>query len=297
VSDLPTELTEERRTGSSAGGTSAVAADNPDDDAREPAVGPRATPFNAYAVVLTALMTATFLMFLLIEPTPRWLLIFGAGLAVVGTEGTLRATWREPFRAPGTGISPYLFLPGLYALATPIVIEHNVMGYWVILAGLAAGAGFGAIVFAELGSVRPRAPDYGAARTVATGGAYFTAFALYSLIYVFDLAVPSAMLAIALVTAMLSIEIYREGEVDPLETLAFAAVTGLIVAEVRWALHFMPIDGYLAGLGLVLAFFLVSGLVHSHLARRLDAIAVLEHALITALGVALVVAARASGVA
>jgi hypothetical protein len=267
----------------------------------------RPTPFNAYAAVLTGLMTLTFLMFLLVEPTPRWLLIFGAAVAIAGMDGTLRATWREPFRssagrAAGGGrtsgeTSPYLFLPGLYALSVPILAEHNVTGYWAVAAGLGAGAGFGAVVYAELASVRPRGRGFGLGRHMATAATYLTAFALFSLTYVFDLGIPTAMAAIALASAMLGIELFREGEVDPIETLLFAAIAGLVVAEVRWGLYFMPVDGYLAGLALLLAFFFISGLIHAHLTRHLDALAVAEYVTIAGLGVGLVVAAKMSGLA
>lgn len=253
-------------------------------------------PLNAPLVVLTGLATLSFLMFLLVEPTPRWMLLLTAATTLLGTDGVLRAVRREPFRS-GAQTAPYLFLPALYVLATPILIEHNVRGFLVVPAGVLAGVAFGAITAAEIASVRARSAEYASARMLATGAVYFVAFAMFSLTYIFDLGLVTAAIASALIGAMLAVELLREGEVDPLETLVFAAVTGLVVAEVRWTLHFIPLEGYLGGLTLLLAFFFVTGMLQSHLTRQLSVSVAAEYAVIVALGLAVVIAARSTGIA
>ena len=262
--------------------------------------GLAAIPLSAPAITLTALVTALFLMFLLIEPTPRWLALFGSAVVALSVDGVLRSARREPFEA-GVDTTPYLFLPALFVLATPVFLEHNVRGYWALPAALAAGVTFGAVVAAQVASVREFDPARGTARFVAVAAAYFVAFALYSLSYRFELDVSPAMAAAALVSALLAVEILREGEVDLLETLVFAAVTALIVAEVRWTLHFLPLDRHLAALTLLLAFYFVTGLLHSHLTRhshgQLSALVAAEYVAIAAAGVALVAGARAAGLA
>ncbi|MQA00005.1 MAG: hypothetical protein GEU80_11865 [Dehalococcoidia bacterium] len=261
------------------------------------AVSRRAVPSGPPAplVVLTVLVTLSFLMFLLIEPTPRWLLLFTAVVALLGADGTLRTLRRRHFEAAQT--APYLFLPALYVLATPIVIEHNVRGFLVAPAGVLAGVAFGAIVAAEVASVRMRSAEYANARLVATAAVYFVAFSMFSLTYIFELSLLPAAIACALIAAMLAVELLREGEVDPVETLVFSAVTGMVVAEVRWMLHYIPVDGYLAGLTLLLAFFFVTGMLQSHLTRQLSAVVAAEYAVIVALGLGVVVAARSAGIA
>ena len=54
---------------------------------------------------------------------------------------------------------------------------------------------------------------------------------------------------------------------------------------------------HLAALTLLLAFYFVTGLVHSHLTRHLDRVVAGEHAAIVAAGLLLVAGARAAGVA
>jgi hypothetical protein len=249
-----------------------------------------------HLAVLTGMATLVMLAFLLIEPSPRWLLLLGAAAVIFGLDGTLKQTWRMPFAA-GAETAPYLFVPALYMLAVPVLIEHNIRGELVLPIALLAGAGFGAIAWAETASVRPLTPEHAIGRLVATGGTYIAGFALFSLTYVFEVSLPSAALAVALVSAMLAVEILREGEVDPMETLGFALVTGAVMAEARWLLYYMPLDTYLAGLTLLLTFYLVTGLLHSHVTRALTIPLSLEYSAIAAAGLALVVVARAAGLA
>jgi hypothetical protein len=253
-------------------------------------------PVTAQMVVLTILVTAVHLMFLLLEPTPRWVLVLGALAVVLGTEGALRSAWPDRFRRAGEA-TPYVFLPALYVIATPVLIEHNVRGPWVILAGLAGGLGFGVVLLAAVGSVRPLASAYQPSRILATIATYFVAFALFSLVYVLDLDLGPAIVAVAIVAVMLGIEVLREGEVDPIETLIFAGIAGIVVGQARLLLYWFDLDTYLAGLTLLIAFFLVTGLLHAHLTRHLTRLTTAEHAGVAAAGIALVVIARGNGLA
>jgi len=248
------------------------------------------------AVVLTVLVTLTFLMFLLTEPTQRWIALLAVVIAALGSDGVLRSARGEAF-ALGVDTTPQLFLPALYALALPVFIEHNARGFWVVPSGLAAGVGFGAILIAEIHTVREHEARFEAARIFSAGAAYLTAFAFLSLSYTFDLDLVPAVVAAAIVAGLLSIEVLRDAALDPLDTLTFAAVGALVVGELRWALHFVPLDGHMAALALVLALFFTSGVLYSHLHRQLTREVLLEYVVVVGAGVALVVAARAADLA
>ncbi len=260
--------------------------------------GPRTRPagISAHLAVLTVVATAVTLAFLLIEPSPRWLLLLGAAAVVFGLDGTLRQTWRAPFSL-GQETAPFLFAPALYMLAVPVLIEHNVSGELALLVGLGAGLGFGGLAWAEVASVRPQAPEYEQARIVVTANTYLAGFAIFSLSYVFEIGLPAAIIATAIAASMLAVEILREGEIDPMETLGLSLVAGIVIGEFRWLLYYVPLDTYLAGLTLLLAFYLTTGLLHSHVIRALNRVIALEYGGIAAAGLALVVAARAIGLA
>lgn len=267
-----------------------------EEDAR--LLGPRfrSVGISAHLAVVSGIATMVILAYLLIEPSPRWLLLLGAAAVVFGLDGTLRQTWRAPFSF-GQETAPFLFVPALYMLAVPVLIEHNVSGELVLLVGLGAGLGFGALAWAEVASVRTMAPEYDQARLLVTANTYLTGFAIFSLSYVFEISLPAAIIATAIAAAMLAVEVLREGEIDPMETLGLALVTGIVIGEARWLLYYMPLDTYLAGLTLLLAFYLVTGLLHSHVIRALTRAVAFEYSGIAAAGLALVVVARAAGLA
>jgi hypothetical protein len=248
------------------------------------------------SLILTGVMTVLFSLFLLIEPTPRWMALLGAVLAALGTDGVLRGARRTAFEA-GADTTPYLFLPTLLALTMPVFAEHNVTGYWAIAAALGCGLLFGLVVAAEISSVRSEDPLHLPARFVAAGATYLVGFALFSLAYVFDLGLWAALIAVASMSLLLSVELLRDGAIDPLETLVFAGITGLVLAQARWVLQYLPLDGYLAGLGLLLTFYFVTGLMHAYMTRHLDRAVAAQYGLVALLGLAMVVGARIAGIA
>lgn len=256
---------------------------------------PIPVPINPYMIVMSGLATLVTLAYLLVEPSPRWYLVMGAIAVVGGLDGTLRATWRVTYRDAET--TPALFMPAIFILAVPPLIEHNVRGFNVVPAGLLTGLAFLAIVAAQVGSARPGASYYAWARTVSTAGAYAAGFAFFSLTYVYDLGVSASALACGIVALMLAIEVLREGEIDSTETAGYAAAAGAAVGQWRLALHYLPVDGYLAGLAVVLGFLVVTGLLQAYITRSLDRRTTIDHAVIATAGAVLVVGARVAGLA
>jgi hypothetical protein len=269
--------------------------------ASRPRVGALLTPDVA---VLTVLMTVAFVMFVAIEPTPRWLALLTAVVGAMGTDGVLRSARREVFEGGGE-TTPYLFLPALFAFTAPVFAEYNASGYWGIVVALGAGLAFGVVVIAEVGTVpvglradgREEGSLRGVARFLAASATYFVAFALYSLVYAFDVPLAAAVVAVTLMSVLLAVELLRDGEIDPIETLVFAGVVGVVVGEARWALQFLPLDGYLAGLALLLLFYFMTGVAHAYITRSLGLRVAVEYGVVAAVGVVLVVGARAAGIA
>ena len=250
----------------------------------------------APAVVLTAVVTSTFLMFVLTEPAQRWLLLLGVVAAALGTDGVLRSAHPRTY-ALGLDTTPQIVLPALYALAMPLFIEENVHGLWTLVCVLIAGLGFGAILIAEVRSVRDFERGAGEARIVADAGAYLTAFALLSLIYTRDPGLAATVAAAALVGGLLSVEVLRYSSVGALDMLTFTLVGALVLGELGWALHFVPLDGHLAAVALLLAFFFTSGVLSARLRHQLTREVLIQYGATAALGVAVVVAARAADLA
>lgn len=278
-----------------------VDADALDDDELLPAEPPpalwasfRALPLTQHAALLTLLGALIITPFVLIQPPPRWLALLGALTVAAAMEGTLHATRRRAIAA-GVDTAPFLVLPTMYMLAVPVFIAYSFHGYGVIPAALLGALGLGAIATAQIATVREFDRAHEAGRLVTSAATYFTVFALFSLTYTFDLEVRTAALAVGVIAGLLAVELMHEGEIDPLETLVFSMVCGLVVGEVRVVLYYLPLGGNLAALALLFAFYFVAGILHAHVTRHLDAIVALQYAAVAAAGGALVIGARAAG--
>ena len=70
---------------------------------------------------------------------------------------------------------------------------------------------------------------------------------------------------------------------------------GVIVAEARWVLYFLPLEGFFAGVFLLLVFYLTTGVISHYLTDHLEHTVMLEFALVTAAGLAIVIAGRVVG--
>ena len=256
------------------------------------------------AAVLTALVTVAFVMFVAIEPTPRWLALLVAVVAAMGADGVLRNARRAVFER-GAETTPYLFLPALFAFTVPVFAEYNASGFWGLVVTLGAGVGFGVVVIAEIGTVpvalRPDGREEGSlrgtARFLGATATYFVAFALYSLVYAFEVPLAAAVVVVTLISVLLAVELLRDGEIDPIETLVFAGVVGVVVGEARWTLQFLPLDGYLAGLALLLLFYFITGVAHAYITRSLGPWVAVEYGVVAALGIVLIAGARIAGMA
>ena len=54
--------------------------------------------FSTNLFIFGIIMTAIYLMYIAIEPTPRWLLLLAGIMAILGGDGVLRNNWPEVFK-------------------------------------------------------------------------------------------------------------------------------------------------------------------------------------------------------
>lgn len=242
--------------------------------------------------LLTAIFFVGLLLFLAIEPTRPWILLVVTGLVALGADGILRTHPKGDFAGDLAGTSPYLFLPALLTLGAGLFLEDVATGYWAVPGALIAAMIMAAVLYADHISIDADDPRYAGARLVLSIATYLTAFAFFSVVYTFDVALVPAAIAVGLVTMLLSVEVLREAEADPVRALVYAGVIGLVVAEARWGLYFLPLESYLAAVFLLLVFYLSSGLVQHHLMDDLRGHVVVEFVLIALVGVIIVALGR-----
>ena len=246
----------------------------------------------SHVPLLASAYAAGLLLFLSIEPTQPWILLVVTGIVAAGTDGILREHPQSAREEDRAWTAPLLFLPTLMALASGLFLEDILEGYLVVPGTLAAALLMGAVLYADYISADGDDPAYPGARFVLNIGTYLTGFGFYAVVYSYDIALVPAALALGLVSLLLSVEVLREAEADPVRALVFAGIVGLIVAEARWALYFLPLESYLAGVFLLLVFYMISGLVQHHLNNDLSGPVIFEFATIAMVGVLIVTLGR-----
>jgi hypothetical protein len=264
-----------------------------EDSLQTPPFATSPSPFSSSRVPLLVVVYAIGLaLFLAVEPTKPWILMIVTLLIALGTDGILRTHARAVLEEDIAWTAPLLFLPTLMSLGAGLFLEDALSGYWALPGVLVAAALMAAMLYAEYLSVDPYGHAYAGARFVLNLGTFFTAFGFYAVVYSFDVSLVPAAVTVGLISLLLSVEILRESEADPVRALVYSAAIGIIVAQARWALYFLPLESYLAGVFLLLVFYLTSGLVQHHLNDDLEAPVVTEFGLITLLGIIIVTIGR-----
>jgi hypothetical protein len=220
------------------------------------------------------------------------MLLIVTALVALGTDGILRAHPSSIEQEDAAWTAPLLFLPTLMALSAGLFLEDALSGYWVVPGVMVAAVLMAAVLYAEYISVEVYHGSYASARFVLNLGTFLTAFGFYAVVYSFDVDLVPAALTVGLVSLLLAVEVFRESETDPIRALVFAAAIGVVVAQARWALYFLPLESYLAGVFLLLVFYLASGLIQHHLNDDLRTPVIAEFSLITVLGVMIVTIGR-----
>ena len=217
----------------------------------------------ALAIVL-ALGLTTFL-----AVGEAWILLLLSGLAALGTDGIVRTHPKAHFqRLDDTAL--YLFVPVLFTLGLGLFLEEVAEGYWTVAVGLLSVIPYWFILRAEYDSVDRRAESYHSTRLVLNLATYVVAFLFFATIYDFDLSLLTSAFAAGIVSFLLAIEVLREEEMDTSRTMFYALAIGLLLAETAWATHFLPIDGSAAAVFLLLALYLMTGMMHNYLGDRLN---------------------------
>lgn len=236
---------------------------------------------------MAALFGIGLTAFLAIEPTQNWLLLLLSGLAALGTDGIVRSHPLARFhRLDDTAL--FLFVPALFTLSLGLFLEEVAEGYWTLAAGLLAGIPFWAILHAEYTSVDRESLRYQSARLVLNVATYVIAFLFFATIYDFNLSLLGASSAAGIISLLLAIEVLREEAMDTSRTLLYALAIALLLAEAAWSTHFLPLEGAGAAVFLLLAFYLMTGLMHNYLARRLSLVTASEFTAVALAGLAIV---------
>jgi hypothetical protein len=221
----------------------------------------------------------------------NWVLLLLSGLAALGTDGVVRTHPRGHFkRLDDTAL--YLFVPVLFTLGLGLFLSEVADGYWTVAVGLLSAVPFWFILRAEYDSVDRHAPAYQSTRLVLNLTTYVIAFLFFATIYDFELDLLTSAFAAGIVSFLLAIEVLREEEMDTSRTMLYALAIGVLLAETAWATHFLPLDGSAAAVFLLLALYLMTGMMHNYLGNRLSLKTASEFTVVALAGLAVVITSR-----
>ncbi len=237
------------------------------------------------------LVSAGLVGFVTMRPELPWLLVLVTVVAALATDGLVRthprwtgdeAVWSLPF----------LFLPAAATLGAGLFVDQAFEGYARPGAAVFGGAAVGIIAFGEYHTVDVAGRVFATMRLILAVATYLTAFALFSVMFEFDvpLAVSAAMIGI--VSLGLALELLRETYLLGPSSLLVSGAIGLSLAELRLALYFFPLDSLLAGALLIIAFYFATGIVHHLLDQDLEFGTMAEYVVVGGGGTVAVVLTR-----
>jgi hypothetical protein len=252
-------------------------------------------PRSAAIPLLSVLFAIGVSLFVAVAPAQPWILFAVVALVGLGTDGILRSHPRASLRR-WSDTAPFLFIPVLFALASGLFLEEVVSGYRTIPAVIGAGTLLSLGLYGEYVTAIHHGPSFALGRLLLNILTFVSAFAFYAVVYEFDVSLVPASIAVGLFSMLLAVEIFREGEADVFRALIFSGVIGVVLAEARWALYFLPLDGFLAATLLLLIFYQATGLVQHHLTGHLNRAVAAEFSIVTAVGLAVVIFGRLFGI-
>lgn len=252
-------------------------------------------PRTAYIPVLSVLFAIGVSLFVAVEPTKPWILLAVVAFVGLGADGIMRSHPRAALRR-WSDTAPFLFIPVLFALASGLFLEEVVSGYRTVPAVIIAAGLLSAGLYGEYVSTISHGPSFALGRLLLHILTYLSAFAFFAVVYEFDVGLVPASFAVGLFSMLLAVEVFREAEADAFRALIFSAAIGIVLAEARWALYFIPLDGFLAATLLLLIFYQATGLVQHHLTRDLNRLVAAEFSAVSVVGLAIVIFGRLLGI-
>jgi hypothetical protein len=176
-------------------------------------------------------------------------------------------------------------------VAAFVVLPLFASGPWLKAGAAVSAAMVGLVVFWEYHNIDPQDKIYDLSRYALNIVVYLLAFAFYVTIRQLEMGTLVSGLSTWAVSALLAVELFRE-KGKPGVVVLYAALTGLIIGETKWALSYWATGGVMGGIFLLLLFYFVTGVIQLYLAGELRRDTVLEFAGVVVLGFVLVYFSR-----
>ena len=242
----------------------------------------------SYGVVALA-VTAGSLLLTALDP-PRWWPFWCGMLAsvAVGTYAVTVLHNERPFTLP----QPHLLRHGIAPLALAAggsLFAHEFLGgQFGLVAAVATAAGTAAVMYCEAALSDPQPGGQETLQLISHLSVWVSAFLLFAALQSLTIPAPWGMLLLGLLGGLLASEVFHDANTAQSRQLLYGGLVTLLIAEMGWSMSFLPWGKVLTGLILLLAFYVLSGLIHNHLQERLTKWVALEFLGVTAVALLLV---------
>jgi len=250
-------------------------------------------------LVVLGLILAAFLKF----PTRSYdLTVLGSPLTVSLSQTALMAALLVAITCAGTDVivrshptaqrieARYSFvtwaLPGLTALLATVLLPQAPTRLYQLLGYVLTGLILILVISAEYYTVDPAGRHYLAARLSLNAWAYLLALVIFVLIYSAKARSLISATGLTLVGTLLALEFLRSAGRGFGRTALYAVIAGLCTGEILWAMNYWRISGLTGGLILLLGFYVFTGLANQQLQDRLTRRVLVEYALVSLVGLA-----------
>lgn len=200
----------------------------------------------------------------------QWAMVFFlAALVMTGMDAIVRTSPQLPSRKPGY-IATFWMLPGLLvALATQTLgLAASPLVWGVALAGV--GALLWLTIAAEVALILPNPRTRFWPRLWQQFIGYAIALIFYIVIYHTRSRSAVSATAIVLVSGAAALALLRDDPRRLATTWLFAAVIGLSLGQITWALNYWRTGALNAGLLLFVAFYVLVGLAQQYMRQTLS---------------------------
>jgi hypothetical protein len=219
------------------------------------------------------------------------ILLLLVGVAVAGTDRLVRLHPQARFHGPAA-TTLYLFLPGLFALFSALAIaQSDNTALRLVLSLLAIGL-FGITAIAEYLTVDPDADTYEVARIGLLLSIYVTALFAFVVALSGDVPVLAGIVLVGGVTFLLTVDMLRELETDATALWIQCGAVAVVMAEARWVLYFLSLPDVIAGMFMLITYYVMSGLIQDRITGRMTRSSWTTYGAIFGIGVLIVVLAR-----
>lgn len=251
-------------------------------------------PFFLWYGLVVVLAAAGLSLYATLDAPQSWAMLALAVVSIAaGTHYLCLAhpSYRFYLQRPGT--FAYWVPPLAVGLGGALFTREFLGGVFILLGLGGTGIATAVLLYCQHLLARPDGAPPPFARLATNLSIYLGAFLIFVSLQNIELAQHVRIASLGLASAILSFTLFRD---RPLEQekpaslerqVLYAGVAGLIIIELAWALQWVPVGRVITGLLLLVCFYLVSGLIHSHLLSRLNRGVVLEFVSVSA--VALIV--------